>query len=163
MMLRRCSRALAAAILAAGVSGPFLTHAAARADDTGDSVDSTVNDAANNYLSDYGFDPNAAVADFVPTDPNARACPAGLYPLLFQGEPVVSDANGTPVCVTSSAGGQVGDTIPGQPGQSGGDSNSEGVTQPGQLGEGQTAATPTNTAGSGDPGIDTSDVTSSDT
>jgi len=74
------------------------------------------------------------IDDFVPTAKEVADCPGGTYHLVFRGEPVV-DANGAPICVTQSANGAAGSTTPGQPGQDGGDSNTEGDVTYGQPGE----------------------------
>jgi len=121
-------RAGAAIVLAAGISLPLahgLAHAAI--DDTSDET------ATNGFLDDVTA--QDVVDNFVPTSTNVADCPDGTYHLLFRGEPVVNDATGEPVCVTESATGASGSTTPGQPGQNGGDSNTEGDTTYGQLGE----------------------------
>jgi hypothetical protein len=139
LTFRHVTRAVAVAVLATSISLP-LTHLVARAqDDTSDFLDSTDTadpTATNGFLSDPA-DVQSAIQGFVPTSPTAQPCPDGLYQLMFQGEPVVSDASGTPVCVTKDASGSAGVSAPGQAGESGGDSNNSGDVSPGQLGEGQ--------------------------
>ena len=75
----------------------------------------------------------SVIDSYVPTSPNVADCPAGTYHLLFRGEPVVNDATGAPVCVTADANGNAGSATPGQPGENGGDSNTEGDVTYGQL------------------------------
>lgn len=127
MTFRHLTRAAATIVLTAGISLP-LAHSVAHAaiDDTSDDT------ATSGFLDDVTA--QDVVDSFVPTSNDVADCPDGTYHLLFQGEPVV-DANGAPVCVTESANGAAGSTIPGQPGQNGGDSNTEGEVTYGQLGE----------------------------
>ena len=128
MRFRYLTRASAAILLTAGMSLPLahgLAHAAI--DDNSDDT------ATSGFLDDWNA--QDVVDSFVPTSPNVANCPEGTYHLLFRGEPVVNDATGDPVCVTADANGNAGSTVPGQPGQNGGDSNTEGETTYGQLGE----------------------------
>jgi hypothetical protein len=128
LTFRQLQRAAASIVLTAGISLPVwhgVAHAAL--DDSDEDVTATSSFADGPVAQDL-------ISDFVPTSTNVADCPAGTYNLLYQGDPVV-DANGNPVCVTEDAGGGAGSTIPGQPGQNGGDSNSEGDTTYGQLGE----------------------------
>lgn len=128
MTFRYLTRAVATIVLTAGISLP-LAHGMAHAaiDDTDDDT------ATSGFLDD--FNTQAVVDSFVPTSTNVADCPAGTYHLLFRGEPVVNDATGAPVCVTADANGSAGATVPGEPGQNGGDSNTEGDVTYGQLGE----------------------------
>lgn len=119
------TRALAAAIVAASISLP-LTHVAAQtAFDEEFVTDDFVDDA---YYYEEVLD------ELVPTSSYVAPCPDGTYHLLYYGEPVV-DGLGNPVCVTQDTGGAPGEVIPGQPGQAGEASNSEGVVDPGGAGE----------------------------
>jgi hypothetical protein len=128
LTFRHLTRAAATIVLTAGISLP-LAHGLAHA-----AIDDTADDAATTGFLD-GVNTQDVVDSFVPTSTNVADCPAGTYHLLFRGEPVVNDATGAPVCVTADANGNVGSTVPGQPGQSGGDSNTEGDVTYGQLGE----------------------------
>jgi hypothetical protein len=121
------TRALAAAVLTAGISLP-LTHLVAHAaiDDEDEQL------VTDSFVDEVDY--QDVIDDFVPTSSYVAPCPDGLYHLLFQGEPVV-DAYGNPICVTQSANGNPGETIPGQPGESGQASNSEGIEDPGGAGE----------------------------
>lgn len=84
-------------------------------------------------------DEEAAAVDVleavVPTGPVSADCPAGTEQVYFEGEPVVADSDGTPVCATPAGNGAPGETVPGQPGEDGGSADSEGVLQPGEAGE----------------------------
>ena len=128
MTFRRVTRVFAAVALAATISLP-LTHVVAQTlDDEGDAlVTDDFVEPADVYYGDV-------LDEFVPTSPNVAPCPEGTYYLLYYGEPV-TDANGNPVCVAQSPNGQAGSVVPGEPGGSGGGSNSEGVDTPGELGE----------------------------
>ena len=113
--------------MTAGISLP-LTHGIAHA-----AIDDSADDTATT-----GFVDDVATQDvidnFVPTSNDVADCPQDTYHLLFQGQPVV-DANGNPVCVTDDARGNAGSMVPGEPGQNGGDSNTQGETTYGELGE----------------------------
>ena len=128
MTFRHLTRASAAILLTAGMSFP-LAHGVAHAaiDDTSDDT------ATSGFLDD--FNAQDVIDSYVPTSPNVADCPAGTYHLLFRGEPVVNDATGAPVCVTADANGNAGSATPGQPGENGWDSNTEGDVTYGQLGE----------------------------
>lgn len=128
MRFRHITRAAAAIVLTAGISLP-LAHGLAHA-----AVDDTSDDIATSDFLDATTTQDV-VDNFVPTSPDVADCPAGTYHLLFQGEPVVNTATGEPVCVTQDASGDTGSMIPGQPGQNGGDSNTQGETTYGQAGE----------------------------
>jgi hypothetical protein len=115
-------------VLTAGIS-LLLAHGAAHA-----AIDDTTGDTATTgFLDDVNT--QNVVDSFVPTSTKVPDCPAGTYHLLFHGQPVVNDATGAPVCVTQDANGNAGTSIPGQPGQNGGDSNTEGDVTFGQPGE----------------------------
>jgi hypothetical protein len=73
--------------------------------------------------------------EVVETSPEAQPCPAGTEQLFYRGEPVVLDSAGTPVCVYPQPNGQAGETVPGENGEPGGASDSEGVVDPGGAGE----------------------------
>ena len=128
MTFRHLTRATAAILLTAGMSVP-LAHGVAHA-----AIDDSSDDTATSGFLD-GVNTQDVVDSFVPTSPMVADCPEGTYHLLFHGEPVVNDATGEPVCVTADANGNAGSMTPGQPGQNGGDSNTEGDVTYGQAGE----------------------------
>jgi hypothetical protein len=128
LTFRHLTRAAAAIVLTAGISLP-LAHGLAHA-----AIDDTADDTATTgFLDDVTT--QDLVDSYVPTSTDVPDCPAGTYHLLFHGDPVVNDATGEPVCVTEDANGNAGSTTPGQPGQNGGDSNTQGDVTYGQLGE----------------------------
>jgi hypothetical protein len=128
LTFRHFTRAAATIALTAGISLP-LSHAVAQTalDDVSDPT------ATNGFLGD--FNPLDLISSYIPTSPDALDCPEGTYHLLFEGQPVVSDSNGTPVCVTEDANGNFGTSVPGEPGQAGGESNSQGEITYGDPGE----------------------------
>ena len=124
MTLKRFLRPMVAAAVAATVTVPvslLATTAAARAQE------GPPESALEAGIVDE-------LAPYIPTSWDAAPCPEGTAPLLFQGVPVVTDADGSPVCVTPQGNGEPGDVSPGQPGEPGESSDSQGVIQPGDPG-----------------------------